>query len=75
MSGVVFNPDNAETRYKFNQLSRHHQIHKLYRDILCDLEVCELEGWDKTEYVNDLYKILDHFRQVMKKERKDGKSS
>ena len=29
-------------------------IERLYKDILFDLQVCEIEGWDKTEYIRML---------------------
>lgn len=70
MSGVVFSPDTSETRYKFNQLARHQLIRKLHSDILADMKVCELEGWDKTEYIKELYGVLEHFKERVRKEKK-----
>lgn len=70
MSGVVFSPDTSKTRYKFNQLARHQLIRKLYNDILADMTVCDLEGWDKTEYIRELYGVLEHFKE--RTERKGG---
>lgn len=64
MSGIVFTTDTPEVRYKFNKLARHQLICKLYRDILTDMMVCELEGWDKTEFVNELYDCLSHFKKA-----------
>lgn len=69
MSGAVLNPDTPETRYKFNQLARHQLIRKLYGDILADMMVCDLEGWDKTEYIKELYGVLEHFRKGIKSAR------
>lgn len=69
MSGVVLNPDTPEMRYKFNQLARHQLIRKLYGDILADMMVCDLEGWDKTEYIKELYAVLEHFRKGIKSAR------
>lgn len=33
--------------------------HRLLADILADMQVCELEGWDKLEYLNELREMLD----------------
>ena len=37
-----------------NNLARHKMIHRIYCDILVDIQVCEIEGWDKTEYIRML---------------------
>ena len=71
MSGVVFSPDTSETRYKFNQLARHQLIRTLHSDILADMKVCELEGWDKTEYIKELYGVLEHFKERIEPDRKE----
>lgn len=52
MGGVDLHPDTPETRKAFNELARHMMILKLLTDIRADLAICELEGWDKTEYIN-----------------------
>lgn len=73
MSGVALKPDTPETRYKFNQLARHQLIRKLYGDILMGMRVCELEGWDKTEYIKELYRVLEHFRKGIESARLEEK--
>lgn len=40
-------------------LARHQMIEKIYKDILCDMAVCEIEGTDKTEYIRMLQKLLN----------------
>lgn len=35
---------------------------KLLADIRADLIVCDLEGWDKREYIKDLQQLLNHFK-------------
>lgn len=45
MNGGMIIPDK-ETAKALNDLARH-------------LEICELEGWDKTEYINKLKELLD----------------
>jgi len=32
---------------------------KLLTDINIDLTICEIEGWDKKEYIQDLKNLLD----------------
>ena len=40
--------DNSkETARALNDLARHQKIAELYADILADMKVCEIEGWDK----------------------------
>lgn len=45
-----------------NQCARHQMIKKLMADILVDLQICEIEGWDKTEYIRMLQTELNHFK-------------
>lgn len=40
-------PEDEDTRITLNVLARHQTIYNLYRDILIDMVVCEIEGWDK----------------------------
>lgn len=54
---AVFVPDQ-QTAKSLNKLARHQMIHKLMADIRLDLAVCEIEGWDKREYIDMLYKEL-----------------
>ncbi len=46
-----------------NTLARHRMIERLYRDILIDMTVCEIEGWDKMEYINELSDLINSFRR------------
>ena len=36
-------------------------IVKLEADILADMMVCEIEGWDKMEYINMLRDLVNGF--------------
>jgi hypothetical protein len=54
---------DPETRKAMNRLARHKMILKLYQDILIDLTICELEGWDKMEYINELSDLINSFRR------------
>lgn len=58
MNGGVIIP-NKDTARALNDLARHKAIVRLLADIRIDLEICELEGWDKTEYINKLKELLD----------------
>ena len=50
MSGSVLIPDKA-TAKALNDLARHQAIVRLLVDIRMDMEICEMEGWDKMEFV------------------------
>lgn len=47
-----------DTRKALNDLARHRMIHRILADIRIDMEVCEIEGWDKLEYVRTLQKEI-----------------
>ena len=48
-----------ETAKALNDLARHQMIKRLLLDILADLAVCEIEGWDKMEFITMLQHELD----------------
>lgn len=56
---IVVEPDTPETRKRMNDLARHATILRLLNDIRVDMEICEIEGWDKTEYIRMLRKMLN----------------
>jgi len=45
-----------------NDLARHKMILRLYQDILIDLTVCDIEGWDKKEYIRQLQELINNFK-------------
>lgn len=53
---------NGEISVALQQLARHQMITLLYRDILQDMAVCEIEGWDKTEYISELQCLLNSLK-------------
>ena len=57
---VVFE-GGEETRRKAQELARYQMIVKLEADILMDMQVCDIEGWDKTEYIKQLKALLDSY--------------
>lgn len=58
MSGGVIIPDK-ETARALNDLARHQATMRILADIRMDMEICELEGWNKLEYINQLKQLLD----------------
>lgn len=58
MSSIVLD-GNPETPRKMQELARHQMIERLYADILMDMQICEIEGWDKMEYINQLRELLN----------------
>lgn len=55
--------EDKDTRRALNDLARHQTICNLYRDILADMMVCEIEGWDKKEYLNQLKSVIEYFKR------------
>ena len=62
MNGGVIIP-NEDTARALNDLARHEAIVRILNDIRMDMEICEVEGWDKTEYIKQLKKLLDSIGQ------------
>ena len=62
---VILKPDTKETRKALQDLARLQMITKLEKDILFDLQVCEVEGWDKTEYIKLLQEKINSFKGVI----------
>ena len=52
-----------------NTLARKKFQEQLLKEIRFDLIVCEIEGWDKTEYIKELQKLLNSI-DVSKKKKK-----
>ena len=46
-----------------NRLAREQMKLKLLADIRMDLIICEIEGWDKMEYINELNELVNSFRK------------
>ena len=42
-----------------NELARQRFKQRLLNDILVDLMICEIEGWGKMEYINELRKLVN----------------
>ena len=60
--------DNSkETARALNDLARHQKIAELYADIRADMKVCEIEGWDKLEYIHLLQDLLNSLTKEVRK--------
>lgn len=55
MSGTKF---IGEVSRNLNVLAREQMKTKLLTDILVDMEICQLEGWDVTEYIAEIIDML-----------------
>ena len=58
MNGGVTIPDK-DTAKALNDLARHKAIVRILSDIRMDMEICEIEGWDKNEYLNLIRQLLN----------------
>lgn len=53
---------SPEMRHTFNHMCREEEKCKLLSWIQADIAVCELEGWNKTEYIEELQELLNSFK-------------
>ena len=51
--------DTQEKADAINRLAREQMKLKLLQDIRVDLTICEIEGYDKKQYINELRDMLD----------------
>ena len=58
MNGGVIIP-NKDTARALNDLARHKTIVRILSDMRMDMEICEIEGWDKNEYLNLIRQLLN----------------
>jgi hypothetical protein len=70
---IQFTPDTPATRRAFNRLAREKMKLRLLADIRMDLMVCEMEGWDKLEYLDELLALVQELRK--KGGEEDGNSN
>lgn len=66
-NGIELVPDTKETRLAFQKLAREEMKLQLLKDIRIDLAVCELEGFSKTEYLEDLAALINSFISRIRK--------
>ena len=53
--------ESKETVRRYNEFARHSMIHRLLADIMADMQVCDIEGYDKKEYINQIREIINSF--------------
>ena len=58
-SGIMLEPDTPETRKTLNDLARHQLIVRILQEIEFDLMRCEIEGWDKKEFIRQIQSAVD----------------
>ena len=58
MSGGLIIPDK-DTARALNDLARHTAIVRILNFIRIDMEIWEIEGWDKREYLNLIRQLLN----------------
>lgn len=58
-SGIMLEPDIPETRKTLNDLARHQLIVRILQEIEFDLMICEIEGWDKKEFIRQIQSAVD----------------
>lgn len=51
--------ENESISKSLNRLAREQVKLRILNDIKIDMAVCEIEGWDKTEYLNELKKLIN----------------
>lgn len=52
---------DKDTAFKLQMLSREQMKLRLLQDIMIDISVCKLEGFDYREYLLDLKREIDRF--------------
>ena len=55
----TINEMTEEERKALNQGARLHAIERFLKDIRADLMICDLEGWDKKEYLRQIKEVID----------------
>lgn len=63
--------EHPDTPKKMQELARHQMILRLYADILMDMQICEVEGWNKMEYIRMLQELINSFTDCGAKMDKD----
>lgn len=67
MAGVKLIGDQKTCSKALNDLCREQMKFKIMADLRMDLLVCELEDYDKLEYLYELKELIDSFVNKIKK--------
>lgn len=51
------------TRRAVQLVAREEMKCRIYTDILADMMICEIEGWDRLEYIKELQDMLNNLTQ------------
>jgi len=60
MTGIMLDK-NIDTPKRLNDLAREQMRLKLLNDILIDLKICQIEGWDTIKYLKSLQTLISSF--------------
>lgn len=60
---MAFQDLDLATRKTLNKVARHEMIHRLLADINCDLMICQIEGWNPREYIDELHQLIEDMYQ------------
>ena len=63
MAGIQLKPDTPEMRRLLNRAAREQLKQRLLADVLMDMNICKIEGWDRLEFVNELMELLAAIRK------------
>lgn len=63
MAGIQLKPDTPEMRRLLNRAAREQLKQRLLADVLMDMNICKIEGWDRLEFVNELMELLAAIRR------------
>ena len=56
---MVMEDLDKETRRAMQLVAREEMKMKIYADILVDIMICDIEGWEKMEYIIELQDMLN----------------
>lgn len=62
MKSYRFIEDKNKISLQLNKLAREQMKEKLLTDILIDLKICELEGFNKKDYIYELRDLLNSIK-------------
>ena len=54
--------DEENITIALNKVAREQMKYRIYQDILIDMTICEIEGWDKKEYIYELQEMLNSIK-------------
>ena len=57
---------NESISKSLNHLAREQVKLRILSDIKIDMAVCEIEDWDKTEYINELKELINSIGKEIK---------